>query len=318
VRPSRRLLDQHERAVDLVHGTDRPLSEDEVRFCYANWLPMAGNRVDVSGAFFTPIGLARDIAVLKGTTGRLVDICAGIGVLAFQQIVQGDPWARWPHLGDHKEIVAIEQSSEYVAVGKRLLPQVHWIQADALDRRVWLPPENLFEESGPALCASGRLDMAICNPPFGRVRTVDPESGAWIGYKGPADLMFARLCTLVAEDSVVILPVGSIPPKHQRSHGRRGEDGPMSSALLRFVQGLPKIVRCENLGIECGYIADEDYEWRGTNPVVDVVEFERDYYDRDRTDDYAYPLPSPSAIRPEGWGGQRQPLAEAAGLASAI
>ncbi|MGN8118043.1 hypothetical protein [Labrys sp. 22185] len=58
------------------------LSAEEKDFVLENWHPAAENNVAAAGAFFSPMDLAADFALEPGQ-GRVIDLCAGIGGLAY-------------------------------------------------------------------------------------------------------------------------------------------------------------------------------------------------------------------------------------------
>src|SRR5690242_13237549 len=99
------------------------LTMDERWFVLENWQESASHINSVAGAFFTPAGLANDF-VIDVSGDRIIDLCAGIGMLSFV-LYQGGAWdRRWP------QIVCVEANPDYVAVGKKVLPEATWIHAD--------------------------------------------------------------------------------------------------------------------------------------------------------------------------------------------
>ncbi|WP_461326571.1 class I SAM-dependent methyltransferase [Bradyrhizobium barranii] len=95
-----------------------------------NWHEGANHISTSAGAFFTPTGLARDFAI-DACGGRTIDLCAGIGMLAFHVFWR----AHYARERDEppKEIVCIECNPAYVEVGRKVLPEARWICADVLD-----------------------------------------------------------------------------------------------------------------------------------------------------------------------------------------
>jgi len=127
----------HQQACDYLLKDS--LSEDEKLFILENWQESAKHINTIAGAFFTPVGLARDLSIeMNGNS--VIDLCAGIGALAFFCS------------GHHKasRVVCIEANPDYVAVGKKIVPEAEWIVGSVFDLR-----------------DVGRFDFAIGNPPFG-------------------------------------------------------------------------------------------------------------------------------------------------------
>src|ERR1700760_3262460 len=87
---------------------------------------------------------------IEVTGRRVIDLCAGIGSLAFAYYHR-DAFRR----GNGLEIVCVEQNFDYVAVGRKVLPEATWILANVLEL-----PARL-----------GKFDCASANPPFGRIKS---------------------------------------------------------------------------------------------------------------------------------------------------
>jgi methylase of polypeptide subunit release factors len=134
----------HQQACDLLHKD--VLSEDEKLFVLNNWQESAKHINTIAGAFFTPIGLARDLSI-EVNGDSVIDLCAGIGALAF--------FCSGPHKASN--VVCVEANPDYAAVGMKIVPEAHWIVG------------SVFELSN-----IGHFDFAIGNPPFGAT----PRSGA--------------------------------------------------------------------------------------------------------------------------------------------
>jgi len=156
------------------------LSEDEKLFVLEHWQESAKHINTIAGAFFTPVGLARDLAI-EVSGGRIIDLCAGIGALSF---FCEDKW------NQKSEIVCIELNPDYATVGMKIVPDARWIVGSVFDI-----PKDL-----------GHFDYAIGNPPFGAT----PRSGGAPRYTGKEfDLHVIDIASDLADYGVFIVPQAS-------------------------------------------------------------------------------------------------------------
>lgn len=141
------------------------LSDDEKQFVFENWHEGAEHINGAMGAFFTPYDLAADFGIdAQCSNGRMIDLCAGIGILSYFPHYRG----QWGN--DTPEITCVEANPRYVEVGKKLLPEARWICADVFDWRNWWRDE----------LDGAMFDVAISNPPFGTVK----RQGTGPRYRG--------------------------------------------------------------------------------------------------------------------------------------
>lgn len=158
------------------------LSDDECDFVLRNWHEGANFESGAAGAFFTPYDFASDFAIDAGS-GRVIDLCAGIGGLAYH-VAQRSAWS--PR--GASELTCVEINPRYVEVGRKLLPEARWINADVFDWRT---------------LDLGRYDHAIGNPPFGRVR----RSGNAPRYRGPEfEFHVIDIAAELADHGAFIIP----------------------------------------------------------------------------------------------------------------
>lgn len=251
-------LRMHEQAEQIIHGSDKKLTRDEVYFCLEHWDPRAssGKHVAKGQAYFTPMNLAMDgFRYVGGNGRRVVDIAAGIGRLAFA-VLDANYWnPREVH------ITAVEINSEYVAIGQRLLPEVEWVQGDLYDLGLW--------QSLP------RFDEAITNPPFGKILTDCDTS--WIGYKGPAGLSVASIALKVARlGPTIILPQTQTPYKYSGQIPGAGAYALTKMGYLKKFEKLHPELEWDHRSLDTEHTSYKS-GWRGAAPVVEVVGL----YDRD-------------------------------------
>lgn len=224
----------HATALEIVRR-GQPLTEDEKYFVLNNYQESATNVNSLAGAFFTPEGMARDFAVEVYNCDRLIDLCAGIGRLAF-------------HLKEKaKHITCVELNPEYIEVGKAILPEATWIQADVLSI-------SEFE----------KYDIAISNPPFGKIKTsgwTDKYKGAEFEYK------VIEKASKIANYGVFILPQMSTPFKYS------GVDGYKTQKLDKYIK-FNKETGIE-IGANCGIDTSiHKDDWHGVSPVCEIATVE--------------------------------------------
>lgn len=240
-RLTRRRQALHLQACELV-TLDRDLNDEEKEFVLDHWQESSSLAHGLSGAFFTPLGLARDLA-LHVHGDRIVDLGAGIGHLAF---ACRRTWTRQWNNEPTRELVCVESNPDYVEVGRKILPEARWITADVFA----LPAMHL-----------GSFDCAISNPPFGPV----PRNGTGPRYRGPqTELHFIDLAADLAESGAFIVPQTSAPFRYSGSPQFIREPG---MHYQRF-QDETGIRLQPNVGIDTAYYDDE---WHSPTPRSEVV-----------------------------------------------
>jgi len=223
----------HQQAEDILKKDVLTTSEKE--FVFENWNEAAHHNIGMAGAFFTPFNLALDFAFDVGGL-RIIDLCAGIGVLAYAAKL------RYPHI---KEIVCIEQNYDYVAIGRKLLPEATWIHADVFDWKEL----NL-----------GTFDCAISNPPFGKVK----RSGNGYKYKGQEfEYHVISIASQLAREGVFIVPQMSSSFRYsaRRNYERVEGRGSDFENLMGFSMET-------GAGVDTSFYAKE---WKNGAPVTEIV-----------------------------------------------
>lgn len=231
--------------------TRPPLSESDRLFVLEHWREDATHINSSAGAFFTPWLLALDFALdAIGGGGRpavpvrIIDLCAGIGTLALA--------CQARHLWDEHngaaalEIVCVESNPDYVQVGRALLPQACWIQASVFDL-----PGGL-----------GGFDVAIANPPFGRVG----RDGNGPRYRGGEfEYHVIDVAAGLASSGAFIVPTSSAGfclsgrPCFERNE----------SARYQAFRRQTGIKLDAGIGIDTSY--DGYGSWHGVRPSVEIV-----------------------------------------------
>ena len=101
----------HDTAIRLLNQ-DR-ISNEEKLYIFQNYRADANHITSKTGAFFTPLGLARDFSLQipyqREKTIKIVDLCAGIGVLSYAACADND-WGKV-----NADITCVELNPDYVA-----------------------------------------------------------------------------------------------------------------------------------------------------------------------------------------------------------
>lgn len=233
----------HREALALIaESKSRRLTLDEREHILENFHEGAEHMNGLAGAFFTPAGLARDFSIEVFECERVVDLCAGIGALAFA-------------CRDHaKHIVCVERNGAYIEAGRAVMPDATWIHASVFDTAA-------YAHLGP-------FDIAISNPPFGTIKA-DGFEGAYTG--GLFDLRVVEAASRVARHGVFILPQMSTPFRYS---GRERFEEQEDERVRKFREqtGIAMEMNC---GIDtAAYLS----EWKGVSPICEIVtcSFERE------------------------------------------
>lgn len=215
------------------------LTEDDKEFVFRNWNESANHVNGAAGAFFTPYDMAFDFAYDVGGA-RVIDLCAGIGMLSYAVHYRS-------RFGERtSNITCIERNADYIAVGKKLLPEATWIHADVLD----VLDMDL-----------GRFDYAISNPPFGSIKR---ERNA-PRYSGK-DFEFhvIDIAAHLADYGTFIVPQMSAGFKYSgQNFYKRDTEG----KAVKF-QDLIGVEFHAGCGVDTKFYIDE---WKGVSPLCEIV-----------------------------------------------
>lgn len=228
----------HKQACELLMK-DR-LTEDDKEFVYRNWHEGAAHVNSSAGAFFTPFEMAFDVAIdIYGT--HIIDLCAGIGILSYAA------WCRSAWGKRRARITCIERNPDYVAVGKKLLPEATWICADVLD----------ILDMG-----LGRFECAVSNPPFGGVQREGRQSP---GYSGTAfEYHVIDIASRLADHGTFIVPQMSAGFRYS---GARNFERDKEGKAVEFQKG-------SGLHFDIGCGVDTEFyrkSWKGVSPLCEIV-----------------------------------------------
>lgn len=235
-RLSKAQIKAHSQACEMLEQD--ALSIEEREFVLTHWQESANHVNSAAGAFFTPLDMAFHLALEVRGCSRIIDLCAGIGCLAYAA------WSpQTQGFAEQPEMVCVEVNPDYVAVGRKVLPEARWICASVTE----LPADI------------GQFDMAVGNPPFGRTAKI-----ASVRYSGEDDLAVIDIASDVAEFGTFIIPQMSAPFELSgRSYYQRRP----SPKFDRFfaATGIDLHAGC---GVDCDTFRDQ---WRGVSPRVEIV-----------------------------------------------
>lgn len=224
------------------------LSEDEKDFVFQNWHEGANHISGAAGAFFTPWGLAADFSIdAGGAGGRVIDLCAGIGILSYFLHHR----AKWTD--SCPDLTCVELNPRYVEVGKKLLPEARWICADVFDWREW------NQELG-----GQRFDVAISNPPFGTIK----RTGNGPRYRGRSfEFHVIDIAAELADQGTFIVPQRSAAFRYSGMHcHQRTDTGPAAD-----YQKLSGFRMNEGAGVDTSIYTDD---WRDTSIICEIACYE--------------------------------------------
>lgn len=227
----------HQEACELVN-LDRDLTLPEREFVLEHWQESTTGRNTLDGAFFTPLGLARDFSI-EVVGDRIIDLGAGIGRLSWEC---RDRWNGDP------EIVCVEKNPEYVRVGRKVLPEATWVQADLLDA----PNLQL-----------GQFDCVISNPPFGAIRRDRPDSCSYTGRR--FEYHTIAVAARLAPYGVFLVPQNSAPFRYSGDMRYRNHGGDAEYQRFTRATGIELEPSC---GIDTHFHANA---WHGVSPATEVV-----------------------------------------------
>lgn len=238
-----------QKEVKALIDSDKKLTEDEIEFIYEKFNPAYIGDITSHSAYFTPLDMAYDFALFAGRYGVCVDMCAGIGMLTYAAKIRDS----WEHNITHQ--ICIERNPDYITIGKRLLPHVHWIQGDMFDEDMW---KGIVKQYG-------RIDSIVSNPPFGKVTKTDVDR-SWLKYQG-ADLDIASIeVALKFTNNVsMILPTGSVSFRYS---GRPYYEDISNRKIDKLKKDTGLNFHMTNPGIDCSVYS----EFKNTKILVEIVD----------------------------------------------
>lgn len=232
----------HEAAVRLLNQDK--ISSKEKDYIFQNFHADAQHNTSKIGAFFTPLGLAHDFSLHipynQKHAVRIIDLCAGIGVLSYAACANED-WDRC-----YADITCVELDPEFVKIGKKLVPNATWICGDALD-------PNLLK-------CLGYFDIVISNPPFGNIKNAHSA----IYSSNLFEYMIIEAASHIAKEGAFIIPQTSAPFVFSGTNNPRW----LQDGRARRFEKQTGITLEFNIGIDTDYYKNE---WHQMAPQCEIV-----------------------------------------------
>lgn len=224
------------------------LTDEDRLFILDNWQESANHVNSIAGAFFTPHALAMDAALDIYREGRIIDLCAGIGTLSLAA------WWRSYYdrqsMGTTLEIVCVELNPDYVAIGRKMLPEATWICGSIFD----LPD-------------LGHFTQAISNPPFGTIKTGGDWHGKYTGSK--FEYRTIEIASQIADCGMFIVPQQSAGFRYSGAdYYEHSDSGKFSADAYQKFSQQTGIRLDGGVGVDTSVFDDE---WHGVSPRVEIA-----------------------------------------------
>ena len=249
--PKREIAKQRELYNKILTGTT--FTDDFIDQVYEEFNPAIVDNLSENGVYFTPPDLAFDAMLFAPRRGHILDLCSGIGMLSYALKIRDN------YDKSIQSITAIEYNPKFVEIGKRILPDVRWINGDAYSKDLL---DSLVKD-----LPDKRFDLIVSNPPFGHDMN-DKAKYDWLNFTGQRDLMAVEIALRYAKNGYFILPIGSVPFKYSgRSYYEHKPDR-YSRKLVKFFKDNKEFdfnMTCD--GIDCDVYRDQ---WKNLNGGISV------------------------------------------------
>jgi hypothetical protein len=227
------------------------LSYDDKIYVLENYHEGATNMNNLVSAHFTPMSLARSVEQCTRNY-NFVDLCAGIGILSWCQL-------RILEFEQRKFTgICIEYCKEYYEVGRKLMPELHWINGDIFDENVINKVKELM---------NGKDFSVISNPPYGKqVKTFTNI----LQYKG-SDFEYKAIelgNILGAQDGIFLIPQGSC---NFKMSGQRGTEFGIPCKKYEKFEKETGLKMSPNMGFDTECIEDG---WKDVSITTEIAIFE--------------------------------------------
>lgn len=259
---SKRLLNKHNEAIELLKL--EKLDYNQREFVFDHFHEGAGNMNNLISAHFTPYEIAKSMTFCITYNECFVDLCAGIGMLSYVLLRQNE-------MGFERGVkpfgICIEKSTEYYEVGKKLLPDFHWINGDCFDPVIIAEVKALMKD---------RQFSIISNPPYGKqVKTQTKDLLKYVG----ANFEYKAIewgAIVGAYDGAFLLPQNVCP---FRMTGSRKEgvysESYKTTEYNKFVDNTGLKIS-SNMGFSTDLIDEDLAGWKDVSIITEIAIIEYD------------------------------------------
>lgn len=252
---SKRRLALHNEAMERLQKD--VLTWDDKEFIFENFHEGAGRMNNLISAHFTPQPIAQSMTFMVGRES-FIDLCAGIGMLAYRLFRQWQFSNNAPDAVPPKA-VCVELDREYYEIGKKLVPQFKWINGDIFDPEVI---QEIREYMGETKFS------VISNPPYGK--QVKTDTKELLHYTGSSfEYKAIELGALLgAQDGTFLIPQQSAPFRMTGDgHKSVESDEYKTRDYLKFEKQTGIEIRPNN-----GFTTEINEDWKGWKDVSVVTE----------------------------------------------
>jgi hypothetical protein len=242
------------------------LTSEERERVFNEYDPSYDSVITEKGIFFTPLDLAMDAMLMSYKAPHMVDVCSGIGGLAYSLLT------RDYYHGDIDSITLIEQHPRFVEIAKKLLlpltantytghiTELHFVQGSVWDQQLWTSIT-----SGLTDC---KFDHMVSNPPYGKMSQGEKDEATWMKYTGSErEIAAMELCWRYSSSGTFIVPPMSADFWYS---GRPYYERKPSRKVDKLRKDIPELnMYHEACSVDAGIYIDQ---WKGTKINVEVVE----------------------------------------------
>lgn len=247
---SKEAMKRHSKAMEIIEQD--VLSYDDKIYVLENYHEGATNMNNLVSAHFTPMSLARSVEQCTRNY-NFVDLCAGIGILSWCQ-------SRVMEFEQREFVgVCVENCLEYCKIGKKLLPELHWINGDIFNPKVINRVKEIMR---------GQDFSVISNPPYGRQVKTNTDI---LKYKGP-EFEYKAIelgYQLGASEGVFLIPQNSC---NFKMSGQRNTNLNIPCSKYEKFEKETDIIMSPNIGFTTD-IQDEN-GWKDVSIATEIAIFE--------------------------------------------